>query len=354
LIDAELEYRSILLRLGRRDKSELENQLIERIAAQKSIIEQNILRDKQHLAIVNFCAGKFSVGSRLNARTSYVWIRVEPLYGSGVATFDLAIYNRDSRVLILVECKSALREPKRELDDLTRKIETTIAKKSELEVLVGDDINYLEFAFCIKAGDAPLVRPLIVSKNLPCCLWSADIFGETLILEKLKEDSLSEIKERRLHRDERLREQLVRGSQDRRSLRTVTFLPSSHMATILEELIPQLRTELDNSQADEFGLADLKNLLARELSLQNFGVEEQITLSEKVIKSALDSGLFVDMAKDVENILEKKFRLSSQTRQHRKLIEDCHKKYVEHHAKVNALERTVQEYRVKHPAIGKY
>ena len=126
------------------------------------------------------------------------------------------------------------------------------------------------------------------------------------------------------------------------------------MATILEELIPQLRTELDNSQADEFGLADLKNLLARELSLQNFGVEEQITLSEKVIKSALDSGLFVDMAKDVENILEKKFRLSSQTRQHRKLIEDCHKKYVEHHAKVNALERTVQEYRVKHPAIGKY
>ncbi len=354
MVDVESEYQSILLRLGRREKSDLEGKLAEQIDAEKDIIEQNIHRDKQHLAIVNFCADKFGVGSRLSTRTGYVWVRVEPLYGLGIKTFDIAIYNRGSRALILVECKSALREARRELDDLKSKIEVTVAKKTELGNVVGDDISLLEFAFCLKAGDAPLAKPIIASQGIPCCLWSADIFGETLVLEKLKDDSSSEIAAGRLHHDDQLREQLMKGSHDKRSLRTVTFLPSSHMANILEELIPQLRTELSNSQSDEFGLRDIKNLLARELSLQNFDAEEQLTLANKALNSALEAGVVVDKAKGVEVPYEKRFRLASQTQVHRRLIEDCHEKYVEYHAKENALRRVVREYRERHPDIREY
>src|SRR6266487_5779647 len=83
LVDLESEYRSILQRLGKREKSDLEGKLTEQIDAERTIIEQNIYRDKQHLAIVNFCADKFGVGSRLSTRTGYLCVRVEPLYGLG-------------------------------------------------------------------------------------------------------------------------------------------------------------------------------------------------------------------------------------------------------------------------------
>ena len=354
LVDIEAEYKSILQRLGRREKSDLEERLTEQIDAEGSIIDQNIYRDKQHLAIVNFCADKFGVGSRLSTRTGYHCVRVEPLYGLGIKTFDIAVYNRNSRALILVECKSALREARKELKDLEEKIGITVARKTDLENLVGDNISLLEFAFCVKAGDAPLAKTIIVSQSITCCLWSADIFGETLVLEKLSNDSTTEIAAGRLHRDDQLREQLIKGSHDRRTLRTITFMPSSHMATILEEIIPQLRTELDNSQSDEFGLRDVQNLLARELSLQNFDAQEQVILANNVLNSAIETGVFVDKTKTTTSLYEKRFRLSSQTHVLRRLIEDCHSKYVESHAIENALRRVVQEYRERHPDIREY
>jgi len=354
LVDLESEYRSILQRLGKREKSDLEGKLTEQIDAERTIIEQNIYRDKQHLAIVNFCADKFGVGSRLSTRTGYLCVRVEPLYGLGIKTFDIAVYNRSTRALILAECKSALREARKELEDLKGKIAVTVARRIDLENLVGDDISLLEFALCVKAGDASLAKPIIASQGISCCLWSADIFGETLVLERLNSDSTTEIAAGRLHRDDQLREQLTKGSQDRRTLRTITFMPSSHMATILEELIPQLRTELDNSQSEEFGLRDVQNLLARELSLQNFDVQEQVMLANNALNSALETGVFVDKTKASTNPYEKRFRLSSQTHIHRRLIEDCHNKYVETHARENALRRMVKDYRERHPDIREY
>jgi hypothetical protein len=351
LVDLESEYQSILQRLGKKDRSELEGSLADEIDAQKGVIEQNIYRDKQHLAIVNFCADKFSAGSRLSGDTGYFWVRVEPLYGLHVKTFDIAIYNKVTHALVLVECKSALREARNELRDLKDKIEVTNARKVELENVVGDDISLLEFVLCVKAGDAPLAKPILASQNVACCLWSADVFGETLILEKLGPDSASEIVAGRLHHDSRLRERLLKGSQDKQSLRTITFLPSSHMATILEETIPQLRSELDRGQKDDFGLRDLKTLMTRELSLQNFDNEEQLALAIRVLHSALEAGVIIDKTATTTDEYEKRFRLASLTHQHRRLIEDCHNRYVAHHAKENALKRILQEYRERHPDI---
>jgi len=88
--------------------------------------------------------------------------------------------------------------------------------------------------------------------------------------------------------------------------------------------------------------------------LQNFDVKEQLMLANNVLNSALETGVFVDKTKASTSPYEKRFRLTSQTHVHRRLIEDCHNKYVESHAKGNALRRVVQEYRESHPDIREY
>ena len=132
--------------------------------------------------------------------------------------------------------------------------------------MVGEEIALVEFTLCVKAGEAPAAKPLIKSRNIPCCLWSADIFGDILVLEKLTDDSPGEISAGRLHHDNNLRGFLLNGSYEKSALRSITFLPSSHMSTILEEVIPQLKIELDRNSRDEFDLRDMRTLMTRELS----------------------------------------------------------------------------------------
>ena len=127
------EYQSILRGLGRSDKAHLEDDLSKQTSVENQDIELQIRRDKEHLTVVNFCIGKFSAGSYIASKTGYLWIRVDPLYGSrgdDGGVFDIAIYNSASKVLILVECKSSLREARRELGELEKRRSTRRVRKS--------------------------------------------------------------------------------------------------------------------------------------------------------------------------------------------------------------------------------
>ena len=84
--------------------------------------------------------------------------------------------------------------------------------------------------------------------------------------------------------------------------------------------------------------------MSRELSLQNFDDEENLSLAEKVLASAQECGMIVDKTIGVENLREKRFRLANQMRSRRRFIEDCHDKYVSHHAKRGAIKRLVQKH----------
>jgi len=353
MVDGDADPHLLLQRLSKVEREQVEATLDTGIRIETEIIEKAIQSDKEHLTIVNFCINRFAPNSYLNIKAGYVWVRVEPLYGLGLKNFDIAIYNNITKTMVLVECKSGLREASKEVAEIEEKITIASANRNALGIMVGDEIAYLEFALCLKAGLASGAKSVMLSRNLKCCLWSADIFGSTIVLEKLKEDSVSELSSGRLHREESLRKALLEGVTEMNATRAVTFLPSSHMCSILEEVVSLLRMELDRSgdQKQEFGLVDVQNIMAREISLQNFDDPERRALAEKVALSALRAGIFDDLTPHVSALGEKKLKMISHSRSTRHLVKDCHEKYVRFHATRLAIERGVQEFRDKHRSL---
>ncbi len=137
----EDSYKTFLRKLGTTEKNQLEERIAREESIETQIIEQNIRTDKEHLTIVNFCTNRFSPGSRINTKTRYVWVRVEPLYGAGFKNFDIAIYNRDPRIMILVECKSGLSDTNREINELVEKrLEREGADLAELAGRVSESL----------------------------------------------------------------------------------------------------------------------------------------------------------------------------------------------------------------------
>ena len=354
--DLEESYRTLRLKLGKIEKDELEERVAKEESIEAQVIERNIRSDREHLTIVNLCANGFSLGSRINTQTGYVWVRVEPLYGTGVRNFDIALYSGDSKIMILVECKSGMSDVNRELNELDEKIRIAALNRDSLSDMVGDKLSYLEFALCLKAGLSPITKPPMLTKNIACCLWSADIFSSIIFLEKQRENSTTEISSGRLHREEKLRKLLLDGVRETSSTRIVTFLPSSHMCNVLEEIVPLLRLELDRSsdESGEFGLNDVQNIVNREISLQNFDEKEKRALAERMVNSAVEVGIFVDLSEEDDNLKSKKFKLQSQTRSTRQLARDCHEKYVRRKARESALHRILRDMTENQPSLEKY
>jgi len=356
MTEIEDSYQTLLRRLGKTEGDRLDERVREQESVEIQVIEKNVQSDKEHLTIVNFCINRFSPGSRINVETGFVWVRAEPLYRLGIKNFDIAVFNYRTATLILVECKSGLSDANREVKEIEEKIQLAIVNKTLLSEVVGEKIGFVEFALCVKAGLVPAAKGAILSKKAAICLWSADIFGSIIFLDKLGENSNAEISAGRLHRDEKLRKLLLDSVKEDGSSRIVTFLPSSHMCSILEEIVPQLRLEFNNTnnQSEEFGLNLMHTLIKREISLHNFEDQERYELAKKAVVSGIRAGIFVDMSKDQTDLRLKKLKLASQTQSARQLAKDCHMKYVQYKARENTLKRILAENANKQPSLDKY
>jgi hypothetical protein len=258
--------------------------------------------------------------------------------------------------MILVECKSGLSDAKREIKELQEKIHVATDNRKLLSELVGDDIDILEFAICLKAGLAPSARAAVRSQDVPCSIWMADVFGPLLVLDNPEQSPVTEISLRHLHREETLRRRLLQGIKETSSTRVITFLPSSHMCSILEEIVTLLRLELDKNQnaEGEFTLRDVETLMKREISVRNFDERERKALAEKILTSGLSAGIFVDLSEDQSDPSLKKLRLFSQARSSRQFVKDCHDKYVRHKAKQNTLKKLLAETDNKQPGLERF
>ena len=341
--ELDTSYQSFLRQASKAERDNFDQALEKETRIEKEILEQNIRSDKEHLTIVNFCVNRFSPGAYLNSKTGYVWVRLEPLYSLNVKNFDIAIYNRRSKVMILVECKSGLYDANREIAEIGEKTRVANTNLGILSTMIGDSIRSLECALCVKAGLVPAARSAIISSNLPCCLWSADIFGSSIYLEKLGPDTLTEIAAGRLHTEDDLRRILLGVVKEMSSTRVVTFLPSSHMCGVLEEIIPLLRLEMERTAPDQetFTLNDVKNIVKREISLQNFADSEKHSLAEKTVLSAIGSGIFIDLTPNQAQLQFKKLKLAMGPKSARQLAKDCREKYVAHHARENARRKVL-------------
>lgn len=330
------------------DKQVLDQIFREQFGVQKEIIQVNIRADKEHLILVNFCIDPFKYRAFLHNETGYLFVRVEPFYRLGLKDFDIAIYNAQSKVLVLVECKSSIYDGQKEVDDLIETIAVANDNHKLLEEIVGDEILLKEFSICSMAGYMPKLRPAIISKNAPICLWSADIFTEILSLEKLGEDTSAEISSGRLHRDDKLRQLLLKGGKSAYGpTRLAAFLPSSHPCTILEEVCTVLHLNLEKSEKEKFRFSDLQNLLEKEKSLWNFGQEELWNFANKLFEEGLKIGVFRDLTSDVKETSDKEFELGISHGSTRSVINGVNTHYMDFHATRKAEEKAINEFKAQ-------
>jgi len=229
--------------LSEPERQKLDHILKLEFSVQSDIIDQNVKRDREHLRLVNFCVDPFRYMGSLHKETEYLFIRVEPLYNLAIKNFDCAIFNPSQKVLILVECKSSVSDPDGEVESVNQAILEVGSHKNELEDIVGDTINIIENVICTNAAYSSKVKSPILKRDLPVCLWSADQASGMLLLEKQSEDTSAEISRGRLHHDSKLTRLLLAGVKSGGPVRSVSFLPSSHPCTILEEILPMLNVE---------------------------------------------------------------------------------------------------------------
>jgi len=352
----EESFSALLRRTGDAERQLLEQRVETQVNIQRQIIEANVQRDRQHLAIVNFVVTRFESGYYIHTKTGYAWIKVEPLFGLGGKSFDVAIYNNQSKVMILVECKSGLSDARREIKEILEKTQNAYDSKESLSEMVGDDIASLEFAVCVKAGLAPAARTAVLAVGAPVCIWEADIFGPSLFVDLHGQDSTTEISLGRLHHDEKLRRNLLEGIKEAKAGRQIAFLPSSHMCTILEEVTPFLRLKLERTQnqGGEFSLEDIENLTKLEISLQNFDAKERKVLAEKILISGINADIFIDLTEEQTDLSLKKLKLASQVKSGRQFNKDCHEKYVRHSARETVLQKVIAELNNKLPRLEKF
>jgi len=330
------------------DQQVLDQIFREQINVQKEIIQGNIRSDKEHLILVNFCIDPFKYRSFLHNETGYLFVRVEPFYRLGLKDFDIAIYNAQSKALILVECKSSIYDGQKEVDDVIKTIAVANDNHKLLEEIVGDEIRLKEFSICSKAGYIPKLRPAIISKNAPICLWSADIFTEILSLEKLGEDTSAEISSGRLHGHDQLRQLLLKGVKSAYGpTRLAAFLPSSHPCTILEEVCSILHLNLEKSGKEKFRFSDVQNLLEKEKSLWNFSQEELWGFANKLLSEGLRIGVFQDLTPNVAEVSEKEFEFGISHGSTRSVINGVNRRYMDFHAIKKAEEKAVDEFKAR-------
>lgn len=341
-----LEFAKYRDSLGDRGKEKLDELFHEEESVQRDVIDQNIKRDREHLRLINFCADPFRYNGSLHKETGYLFIRVEPLYGSGLKNFDATIFNQSGKAAILVECKSSISDADKEVSEVARALGAASTHKAELERIIGDTINMMEYVICTNAAYASRVKNAVIARNLGICIWSADQASSILLLEKHDSEVQSEILAGRLHHDTKLTRLLLDGVRSEGTVRSVMFLPSSHPCTILEEIIPFLNMNLEKSQSERFHLSDLSKLLGNHTAplLYNFSDQELWRLAEHVLEVAAEVEIFRDRSPAESDVSKKEFELGVKKGSVRTMTRDVRKKYADFHATRKAESKSVDKF----------
>ena len=312
------------------------------LAGHQRIIEDNILRDREHLRLVNFCTNPFLYRGVLGVETGYLFVRAEPLFELRTKHFDVAIYNKQSKVMLLIECKSSVVEVSREVDHVNDAVTETLANMKSLQDIVGDSFSTTEIVFCTNAAYGARVQEYITDKNLRICLWIADQGTNKLLLQPQGGNSVNEVTSGRLHGDGKLTRLLISGV-DSTGVRHLPFLPSSHPCTLLVELLPFLDLKLRTGNLDRFRLSDVHTIL--KTSLLNISDEKLLELSELIVKRGLEAEIFHD-SKPWENTMkDKEFEIMVKRGSVRAMVDDIREKYIESNSHDKAEQISIEKFK---------
>jgi hypothetical protein len=201
----------------------------------ENLIINEIEIDHKHLDVVNLCANPFMIYASMNIETGYELRAYEPLYEGRKKNFDVAIYNPKSQIMILIECKSSynyLRGAKEEIIETIKIVEKNLGR---LQQIIGDDINHVEYAYCLPSNDGMKFGEYVYKNDLPICVWCYDAFqGEISLYQYPEESNENAVINGRLHGDGKLTRLLSNSIKSSpKTSRSSSFLPSSHIFTLL-------------------------------------------------------------------------------------------------------------------------
>lgn len=238
-------------------------------------VRDEIDSDKRHVAITNLVAFAFSKSGPLRT-TGYGFIKTEPLFRfrteEGNKIFDIVLYSQKTKRAILIEVKSSIEEPRRDvIIPLKDQIANARNHWKELESEVTGEIVDMEFVICGPPQDIEEVGKKL-HEDEPACLWSADIQYSTLKIYNPTGTTDSQrtgelIRRRQLNIDPELRERMYTKtkSQGQVGLRILT---TSHICRVLSRAVAGITQKfLHDVSADErrFWIHELKAVLADEI-----------------------------------------------------------------------------------------
>lgn len=311
----------------------------------KEVLKGEIVRDNEHLELVNICYNLFTKTTETNKGTGYKVVLADPLYTLGIKNFDLMLYNETNQTAILVEAKSSISERAigSTIDETMQAASEANSNKEKLESFIENKIGIIEFAILSFAYFADSLKEAVVSKNASLCLWAYHNVPGLIKLIKIGEDVRSEQIAGRMHGDENMREALLKTISTRMgALRSLPIMPTSHMFAKLEYIGQQLFTRLDRQPQDKrwFDYSVVYNLCKQAFSpteLDDSQLEEE---TRRIIDSAVKAGLFRTINGE-EEISRMEFEISYGRRDYEKFKED----YLEKRSKERAYKAAVDEFR---------
>ena len=328
------------------EEKEILNKIHEKKAKElKEVLRREIVRDSEHLELVNLCYNLFTKTTETNKTTGYRVVLVDPLYTLKTKNFDLMLYNEVTQTAILIEAKSSISERGSggTVDETIEAANEARSHRDKLELFTGNKIERIEFVILSFAYYTDSLKDAVISKKAGLCVWAYHVPPGRIQMLKTGEDVRSEQTAGRMHADENMRQTLLKEISTRMgALRSLPIMPTSHMFAKLEHIGQQLFTRLDRKLQDKrwFGYAEVYNLCKQAFSpteLDDSQIEEE---TRKIIDSALKVGLFRKINEEDE-IPRMEFDISYGRRDYEKFKED----YLEKRAEEKAFDEAVEEFK---------
>jgi len=335
-------YENLKQSLKSDEKDFLDDILREKRLDEERAIIEGINHDVDHLAAVNFCCNFFIPTFHISKETGYTIVLIEPLYKMGIKSFDLAIFRKDNGSLILIECKAAISQISKEVDEVAKAIKEVINNKSILEQTIGNKITLIEFVLCVPHLAAQEVCNEIYEKAAPIITWGFSKLEGTMQLI-FKNDLESEMKQGRVHLDSNLRQLLLKGVKSEiGAIYTYPILPSSNRYTTLIYIIQCLFIMWRGLEQNrgKLGYVNIFGILSQALTNKTAMDDSEIhDLTDSLINLGKRKEVFEDQTPQINEVDKKIFRLTVNIRSAYMCEEQVRNKYV----KKNALEKAYNE-----------
>lgn len=333
------------------DAKEKFYKMLEELTNEKAdLIRSEVKIDHKHLELVNLCATSFSPLSKLSNETQYEMIIYEPLFRRGIKTFDVAIYNAKSKQLILIECKSSITYLKRLSEEIRKSIKDTLNNKGELENIIGDEIKDIEYVYCVPAMDAIEFGEYVRKEGLTICIWFFDGFKNILKLYAQRDETNKQgIDNGHLHKNSKLTRTLSKGVDvSSFDFRSVPFLPSSHIYTILMDVSMTIIRKMMKQEKwnGEIKYGDIYHVINSNIASPNTLTKDDLmNITINVIKKGRIKKIFHDQSNNVKKIEGKIYQIDNKAKKINKTEGFIKTNFVDLNAKKMADEKIFEKYK---------